>query len=124
VGSRKRDPDGHPSHKAKKVQAFADSPHGQLRLFFLPPYSPDLNPDELAWNQVKRHKVGRTPVIGPDGLKHRAISALRSLQKFPAKVRALFQAPSLQYAATACVLQSTHSLVTAEPVFGGRGRWR
>jgi len=40
-------------------------------------------------------------VTGPDDLKRRAISALRSLQKFPAKVRALFQAPSVQYAAIA-----------------------
>ena len=95
--------DGHPAHKAKKVQTFVDSTHGRLRLFFLPPYSPDLNPDELVWNQVKRHKVGRTPVTGPDDLKRRAISALRSLQKFPAKVRALFQAPSVRYAAIAYV---------------------
>jgi transposase len=95
--------DGHPAHKAKKVQRFVDSTHGHLRLFFLPPYSPDLNPDELVWNHVKNHKVGRTPATGPDDLKRRVVSALRSLQNFPAKVRALFQAPSVQYAAAAYV---------------------
>jgi len=91
--------DGHPAHKAKKVRTFVESTRGLLRLFFLPPYSPDLNPDELVWNHVKGHKVGRTPVRGPDDLKSRVISALRSLQRFPAKVRAFFQAPSVQYAA-------------------------
>ena len=40
--------DGHPSHKAKKVNEFVKSTQGKLRLFFLPPYSPELNPDELV----------------------------------------------------------------------------
>lgn len=91
--------DGHPVHKGKKVKEFVESTHGRLRLFVLPPYSPDLNPDELVWNHVKRHKVARTPVAGPDDLKRRVVSALRSLQKFPAKVRGFFQAPSVRYAA-------------------------
>ena len=30
-----------PAHIAKKTRAFVDSQHGRLRLFFLPPYSPD-----------------------------------------------------------------------------------
>jgi hypothetical protein len=33
-----------PAHRAKKTQAFVESLGG--RLFFLPPYSPDRNPDE------------------------------------------------------------------------------
>ncbi len=38
--------DRHQSHRAKKVLAFVRSTEGRLRLFFLPPYAPDLNPDE------------------------------------------------------------------------------
>ena len=38
--------DGHPSHRAKKVKSYVESLQGKLRLFFLPPYSPELNPDE------------------------------------------------------------------------------
>jgi transposase len=91
--------DGHPVHRAKKVKEFVASTHGRLRLFHLPPYAPDLNPDELVWNHVKRHKVGRMPVTGPDDLKRRVLSALRSLQRCPAKIRGFFQAPSVRYAA-------------------------
>lgn len=91
--------DGHPVHRAKKVKEFVASTYGRLRLFQLPPYSPDLNPDEFVWNHVKRHRVGRTPVTGPDDLKRRVVSALRSLQKYPAKIRGFFQAPSVRYAA-------------------------
>ena len=31
---------------------------GKLKLFYLPPYSPHLNPDETVWAHVKR-KVSR-----------------------------------------------------------------
>lgn len=41
--------DGHPSHRAKKVFEFIRKTNGMLRLYFLPPYSPELNPDELVW---------------------------------------------------------------------------
>src|SRR4051794_37832244 len=41
--------DGHPVHHAKAVTGFAASTNGQLRLFHLPPYSPQLNPDEWVW---------------------------------------------------------------------------
>ena len=45
--------DGHPMHKSKRVREFVDSTGGILKLFYLPPYSPDLNPDELVWNHLK-----------------------------------------------------------------------
>lgn len=44
--------DGHPSHRAKAVKTYVESLDGRLKLFFLPPYSPEINPDELGWNDV------------------------------------------------------------------------
>jgi transposase len=38
---------------AKKTKAFVESLNGRLRLFYLPPYSPDRNPDELVWKHQK-----------------------------------------------------------------------
>ncbi len=35
------------------------STKGRLRLFFLPPYSPELNPDEQVWAEVKAKGIGR-----------------------------------------------------------------
>jgi transposase len=51
--------DGHPAHKSKKVKAFVDSTEGKLRLYYLPGYSPELNPDETVWAYVKHHVVGK-----------------------------------------------------------------
>jgi len=42
--------DGHSIHRSRPVREFVASQDGKLRLFFLPPYSPELNPDEQVWN--------------------------------------------------------------------------
>jgi transposase len=46
-----------PAHRAKKTTAFVETLGGKLRLFFLPPYSPDRNPDELVWKHLKADRV-------------------------------------------------------------------
>src|ERR1700692_217267 len=51
-----------PAHIAKKTKAFVESLNGRLRLFYLPPYSPDRNPDELFWNDLKADTVGRMAI--------------------------------------------------------------
>ena len=89
--------DGHPTHKAKKVREYIDSTQGKLRLFILPPYSPELNPDELVWNNLKNHRVGRKMITGPDDLKQKIISCLRSLQKMPHKIKGFFREKHVRY---------------------------
>jgi len=90
--------DGHPVHKAKKVKEFAENKAGgRLKIFFLPPYSPDLNPDEWVWNNVKNARVGHGVIMGKNDLKAKAISALRRLQKLPDLVRGFFRDPHLAY---------------------------
>jgi transposase len=91
--------DGHPAHRAKIVKAFLESLQGKLRLYFLPPYSPELNPDELVWNDVKNNAVGRSKIDGPKDLHRAVVSRLRFLQKRPDRVRSFFQAPDTRYAA-------------------------
>jgi transposase len=91
--------DGHPVHRAGVVKQFVAASEGRIRLFQLPSYSPDLNPDELVWAHLKHHKIGKTAIAGPDHLKRRVIAFLRGLQRSPALLRALFQHPSVRYAA-------------------------
>ena len=88
-----------PVHVAKKTKAFVASLGGRLRLFYLPPYSPDKNPDELVWKHLKADTVGRTSITSFDDFKDKVRSSMLSLQRSPAKIRAFFQKPSLQYAA-------------------------
>jgi len=90
--------DGHPIHKAKRVNAFVEAQAGRLKLFFLPPYSPHLNPDEQVWAHVKR-QVARQLVQSKDDMKRMALSALNRIQKLPELVKSFFRQPECQYAA-------------------------
>lgn len=91
--------DGHPMHKSGVVAKKASSYRGRLRLCLLPPYSPELNPDEGVWREVKAHRLGRAGVFSASEMKSKALGALRHLAGRPDKIRALFQAPSTLYAA-------------------------
>ena len=90
--------DGHPVHRSKKVREFVDSTDGLLKLFYLPPYAPDLNPDELVWNHLKYHCIGKLFIKTKQELHEKVISYLKSLQRKPDVIKSFFSKPSLQYA--------------------------
>lgn len=88
--------DGHPIHKARLVQQYVQSQNRMLKLFYLPPDSPHLNPDEQVWAHVKR-KVSKQFVQNIDEMKQSIIAALRRIQKLPALVISFFQQSECQY---------------------------
>jgi len=69
-----------PAHVAKKTKAFVAGLDGKLRLFYLPPYSPDRNPDELVWKHLKADTVGRTSITSLDDFKTKVKSSMLSLR--------------------------------------------
>jgi transposase len=87
------------AHRAKKTMAFVEGLGGKLRLFFLPPYSPDRNPDELVWKHLKADTVGRMAVTDKDDFTSKVRSSMRQLQNNQEKIRSFYQKPSLRYAA-------------------------
>jgi transposase len=89
--------DGHPIHKAKIVREWIESTGGRFELQILPAYSPQLNPDEGVWKRVKYDRMGRQFIAGPDDLRSKAMSALRSLQRRVESVRSCFGGKDLEY---------------------------
>jgi transposase len=88
-----------PAHVAKKTKAFVATLNGAIRLFYLPPYSPDRNPDELVWKHLKADTVGRASITSLIDFRSKARSSMVSLQRNPEKIRSFFHKPSLKYAA-------------------------
>ena len=74
--------DGPSVHKATIVKQYVTSTEGKLELFFLPPYSPELNPDEGVNKNVKHDRVARAVPMTRDKLKAVAIGALEQLKKW------------------------------------------
>lgn len=89
--------DGHPAHRTRLVRDYVAATEGRLRLFFLPPYAPHLNPDETVWSHVKRD-LAKRGIESLEQMKRLAIGALRRIQKRPGLVRAFFHHPQCRYA--------------------------
>lgn len=90
--------DRHSAHCSAKTKRWVARHHEDIELFYLPSYSPELNPDELLNNDVKTNAVGRQRPRTRDDLKYRVRSFLWSLQKKPERVRRYFHAPQVRYA--------------------------
>ena len=90
--------DGHPSHKAKVVKEYVQSTQGRLELHFLPPYAPDLNPDEFVWQYVKTNGVSKKPLKKNESLRERVVQDLAALKKNKKLLRSFFMADSVIYA--------------------------
>jgi len=92
--------DRHPVHRSKKVKAWLEKNAQHIRLFFLPSYSPELNPDEMLNQDVKSNAVGRRRARNQQELLTNVRSYLRSRQRQPHIVKRYFKEKHVQYAAT------------------------
>lgn len=85
-------------HKSKKVRDFVRGHRKKIRVYFLPRHTPECNPDEQVWNEIKDKKIGRQPVKDKFDLKKRLTSSLRSLQKNIKRIESFFLLPDTKYA--------------------------
>ena len=91
--------DGHPVHRSKKVKRWIYRNRGHIRFFYLPGYSPQLNPDELLNQDVKTNAVGRKRPEDQPKMMQQIRSYLRSTQRQPQIVMNYFKHKDVQYAA-------------------------
>ena len=86
-------------HKAARVRAWVHAHRTAIALFYLPPYAPELNPDEYLNGDLKLGVAMRVPARTKPALTKAARSHLRMLQRRPARVRRFFEHPRITYAA-------------------------
>lgn len=86
-------------HHAKLVKAWLKRHRSEIEVFYLPAYSPDLNPDEYLNNDLKNGIRTAAPSRSKADLKGKVLGHMRMLQQKPARVAAYFQHPAIGYAA-------------------------
>jgi transposase len=91
--------DQHPVHVAAKVKKWFKKNEKRIQVFYLPSYSPDLNPDEKLNQDVKSNAVGRRRPHDQNQMMRNVRSYLYSRQRKPHVVKKYFQADSVRYAA-------------------------
>lgn len=91
--------DGHPVHRSVKVKKWLQENEEHIRMFFLPPYSPELNPDEILNQDVKSNAVGRKRAHNLHEMINHIRSFLWGRQRRPGFVVNYFKEKHVQYAA-------------------------
>jgi len=86
-------------HHSYVVRDWLEEHENEIEVFFLPSYSPELNPDEYLNCDLKSGVHSRTPARTKTQLKNKAISHLRKLQKLSDRVKKYFKHPKIAYAA-------------------------
>ena len=70
-----------------------------MRLMLLPPYSPELNPDEMANADIKQAVTKLAPARTKLQLAKATAKHLRSVQRQPERIRKYFEHATVRYAA-------------------------
>ncbi len=86
-------------HHRYKVQAWLENHEAEIRVFFLPSYTPEVNPDEYLNCDLKSGVHSDLPARDKNQLCQKALSHLRKLQKLPHRVMKYFKHPKIAYAA-------------------------
>lgn len=65
------------SHKSKSVKGFVESVKERLELIYLPPYSPDLNPVERVWKDLRYKVTHNVYFDSKEALENRVVDYLK-----------------------------------------------
>ena len=86
-------------HHCSAVKEWLEKNREIIEVFFLPAYSPDLNPDEYLNNCLKSSVHSGLPARTENDLKKKTRSFMKRLQKRPHQVKNYFKHPKIAYAA-------------------------
>ena len=86
-------------HHSKPVKAWLAKHREQIEVFYLPSYSPELNPDERLNADLKQAIGSKVAVRTKAKLKAAANEHMSMLENTPERVKSYFQDPKVQYAA-------------------------
>jgi transposase len=88
-----------PVHRARPVRAWLAGREAEIEVFYLPPYGPDLNPDEGLDADLKQAVTRKAPARDKPQLKRAVVGHMRKLSRSPERVRSFFGHHTFRYAA-------------------------
>src|ERR671926_1151248 len=88
-----------PVHRSAKVRAWLAGREAEIEVFYLPGYSPELNPDEGINGDLKQVVTRKEPARSKAQLKRAVVGHMRKLSKSPHRVRSVFAHKTFRYAA-------------------------
>lgn len=86
-------------HHSKPVKKWVGEHKDRIELFYLPSYSPELNPEERLNADLKQSLYTKVPVRTKAKLKAATTEHMQTLEKSPERVKKYFQDSRVKYAA-------------------------
>ena len=86
-------------HHCKPVKAWLAQNLDKMAVFYLPSYSPELNPEERLNADLKHVIRSKVPVRTKAKLQAAALDHMTALQTKPERIKSFFQDPFVKYAA-------------------------
>lgn len=86
-------------HHSKKVKAWVKENKDKIALYYIPAYSPDLNPDEYLNCDFKANANKERIPRNKEELKENTRSFMKGLQRKPERVKGYFRHKAIAYAA-------------------------
>lgn len=87
--------DGLKAHRSRLVRDHVDTLEGDLKMAFLPPYAPELNPVEYLWAWLKRHALANYCPNSIGDLAHTTRGKLKSAQRRTTLIAAFWKQADL-----------------------------
>lgn len=87
------------AHHGKKVSKWLEANEEKIAVFYLPSYSPELNPDEYLNGNLKNKIRSGIPARSESGIVSKTRSFMKTLQRRPQHVKKYFHHPAVAYAA-------------------------
>lgn len=91
--------DGHPAHKTKKLKAWLGENEDRIEVFFIPPYSPELNAQEYLNQDVKTNVIGKKRPANKEQMRNNVESFMKKRKNNPKQVQKYYREKHVQYAA-------------------------
>ncbi len=91
--------DGHPAHKTKKLNEWLSENKNRIEVFFLPPYSPELNPQEYVNQDVKTNIIGKRRPINKAQMRTNVEDFMYKRKSDRKQVQKYFHVKHVRYAA-------------------------
>jgi len=91
--------DGASAHTSKTVKSWIEIHKKKIELYYLPPYSPDLNPDEHTNADVKYGVGSKHPKRDKESLRKATEEHMMMLNGSPERIKRYFLDPVISYAA-------------------------
>jgi transposase len=84
---------------SEPVRAWLAQRTEQIELFYLPSYSPELNPEERFNSELKQAMGSKVPARTKANLRAAASEHIQALEQSPERVKKYFRDPRVKYAA-------------------------